>query len=177
MWLFAVPMSVWHDFRSVHGDVHASKATALCFDLCSQLCVYHIFFVCLCVHAHVCTWTPLGICVLTGLEDREPQCSHTYWAEKGGMSLGPKASHLLTLYWIASALKSFPWLITQLKPFCESVVFTEMVGICALNNFLYIRNNSHFIPGHPIGPTDAHWPLENSGVKLHLAWTWNATSD
>lgn len=57
-------------------------------------CVYIMYSVC--VHAHTCAH--LGICVLTGLEDREPQWSHSYWAGKGGMLMGPKANHLLTLY-------------------------------------------------------------------------------
>lgn len=64
----------------------ASKDTAFCVDLCSQLCLYHIL--CVCVHAHTCA--PIGMCLLTGPGDREPQWPHTYWARKGGMLLGPK---------------------------------------------------------------------------------------
>ena len=123
-----------------------SKDTALCVDLCSQLCVYHVFCVCVCSCTHVCTCAPIGICVLTGPGDREPQWPHTYWARKGGMLLGtwiqPPSNIVLNCRCseVFSAVNNW-----------ELTIFTEMMGTCALNHFLYIRTHLHLIPGA------SHW--------------------
>lgn len=128
-------------------------------------CVYIMYFLCVCVYActHMCTsW---NLCTHWTWGQGTTVVSHLLGWKRRNVA-GSQGQPPSALYWIAAALRSFLWLITQPKTFHDSVIFTEMVGICAFNNFLCIRNHLHLFPGA------SYWTHKCTLIIRKLGWSF-----
>lgn len=160
IWLFILFMSVW----LLYVFMGVPVKTVLSVLICSVICAYIMHYVC--VHAHVCTNC---ICVPTEPVDRQPQWPHTLLCWKWSNAPGSQRCLDSATFWHCTELPLL-WSL-----FCgwQLTVFTELVGACALNHFLYflyIRTHLHFlIPLVPHMHTDHEKTV--FGVEVHLAWT------